>query len=112
MNDESGRLAIKKVLASHFPFVFDLLPLALLVVDLGVLLVSPDLVIGGVAAAGGVIGGVADDEEGEAGVAEFDSVGFVPMGGVPVAGVVEPSAAGVVDGGSGFLNGSSQVCRT
>lgn len=92
----------------YFSFVFDLLPLAFLVVDLAEL---------GVAAAGvgpgmgGVVEVVADGVE-AAGGADVESVVVVGVVGVPVADVVEPSAAGVVPGGSGFLNGSSQVCRT
>ena len=73
---------------AYFPFAFDLLSLDFLVAALGVLFVSSDWVVGGVAGA---------------------DVGGVPTG---AAGGVEPSAAGVVAGGSGFLNGSSQVCRT
>ena len=72
-------------------------------------LVSPDLVVGGVVGdVAGVVAGVDEGEVGSGGV-----VGIVEEG-VPVGtaeDVVVPSAAGVV-GGSGFLKGSTQVCRT
>ncbi len=82
--------------------------------DLDVPLVSPDLVVGEAAASevADVVVGVVVDGEGEAGVVDAESVGAVVVYGVPVAGVVEPSAAGVVPGASGFLNASSQVWRT
>lgn len=82
--------------------------------DLDALLVSPDLVVGEAASseAAGVVEVAADGEEDEPDVAEVESAGVVVVEGVPVAGVVEPSAAGVVPGASGFLKGSSQVCRT
>lgn len=106
----------------HFSFIFDLLPLDFFVADLGVLLVSPDLVVGageaaGVIAgvAGSVAGVVAGVDVGEAGSGvEEDGVVEVVEDGVPVGAaedVVVPSAGGVVRG-PGFLKGSSQVCRT
>ena len=93
----------------HFPF--DLVPLDFLAVDFGVLLVSSDLVedVVGVDTAG--VGYVVAGVEGEAGVDVVESVGVVADG-VPAAVVIGIPVPGVVAGGSGFLNGSSQVCRT
>lgn len=101
----------------HFPFVFDLLLLDFFVADLGVLFVSPDFEGAGVVAdgVGGVVVPGVDGEEMEAGAPRGGITAVVEVGvpvGVAGAVVVAPSAAGVVGGVSGFLNGSSQVCRT
>jgi hypothetical protein len=98
----------------HFPF--DLVPLDFLAVDFGVLLVSSDLVEDEVVVAGvGVdtagVGDVVAGVKGEAGVDVVESVGVVADG-VPAAVVIGIPVPGVVAGGSGFLNGSSQVCST
>ncbi len=93
---------------SYFPLVFDLLTPALLVVGWAELGVAAAGVGSGV---GGAVEVVADGVS-AAGGAVVESAGVAVVVGVPVAGVVEPSAAGVVPGNSGFLNGSSQVCRT
>lgn len=82
------------------------------------LFASPDLATVGVdvvAGAAGVVGAVDGVVEEVTGVPKGGIAGVVEDGvpaGTAGAVVVVPSAAGVVEVGSGFLNGSSHVCRT